>query len=253
MLAITREISPAFQDCQLTFLNREPIDLAKAHQQHANYEQALRNLGCTVETLPADPEFPDSVFVEDTAIVLDEIAVISRPGDLTRRGETDSIAKALQNYRKIVHLENPATLDGGDVLNFQRTLYVGVSRRTNRAGIQALRACVEPHGYRVQAVEVAQCLHLKTAVSQVTPDRLLLNREWVDPKIFGKAHCLNVASGEPMAANALYLPNGVIYPTASPRTRRILEEAGLKLHLVDFSEMAKAEAGATCCSLIFSR
>lgn len=250
MLALTRQISPAFEDCQLTFLERESIDLARAREQHAAYEQALRGLGCKVESLPADPDFPDSVFVEDTAIVLDEVAVITRPGNETRRGETASIADALARYRSIIRLLGPATMDGGDVLLFGRTLYVGVSQRTNREGVEGLRLSVEGFGYAVQPVEVAKCLHLKTAVSQVAPGVLLLNPDWVDPRSFGVARCIAVDPAEPAAANALYLPAGVVYPDAFPHTRRRLEDAGISLHLLDFSELAKAEAGATCCSLL---
>lgn len=250
MLALTREISDNLPQCQLTHLDRLPIDVARARRQHAIYEQALRDLGCQLVQLPADPACPDGVFIEDTAVVLDEIAIVTRPGAPSRQSETEAVAAALAQYRPVARLSGPATLDGGDVLQLGRTLFVGASRRSNAAGIVQLGELVAPHGYHVQAVEMGACLHLKTAVTQVAPDRLLLNPNWVDPAIFGWARWLAVAEDEPMAANALWLEGTVVYPRAYEKTARILQDAGLRLRRVEADELAKAEGGVSCCSLI---
>lgn len=254
--AITRGVSPAFAECELTHLAREPIDVALAERQHAAYEALLAELGCTIERLPVEPELPDSVFVEDAAVVLDEVAVITRPGAESRRGETVSVAAALAHHRPLVHLEAPATLDGGDVLRVGRRLFVGQSARSNGAGIARLAALVGPFGYRVDAVALDGCLHLKTAVTQVADNVLLVNRPWLDASAFAGYELLDVDPSEPTAANALRIADpsdgvsAVILPSAFPLTRSRLEARGIHVRTVDVSEVAKAEGGVTCCSLL---
>src|SRR5512139_3298635 len=139
MIAITRQISPRFQDCELTHLDRQPIDLDLARTQHQQYEAALRELGCEVISLPPEPDLPDSVFVEDVALALDEVAVITRPGADSRKPERESIAQALSPYRTLFTIEAPGTLDGGDVLSVGKTVYVGLSSRSNRSGLGQLQ------------------------------------------------------------------------------------------------------------------
>jgi len=251
LLAMTREISSSIGDCELTYQERRPIDLALAKSQHLRYEQALEELGCTVERLPAAPELPDSVFVEDTAIVLDELAVITRPGAESRRPETEPIAAALRAYRHLEFIRAPGTLDGGDVLRVNKQLFVGLSFRTNADGIEQLRRILQPFGYGVAAVPVRGCLHLKSAVTEVDRDTLLINREWIDADAFGRVRLIDVDPAEPMAANALLIEQAVIYSSAFPRTRKRLENVGIVVHPVDASELAKAEGGVTCCSLVF--
>jgi dimethylargininase len=187
-IAVTRGISAAMMRCELTHLRRTPIDTGLAREQHHAYEQALRALGCRIESLPEEPELADSVFVEDTAIVLDEVAVITRPGAPSRRAETASMAALLERYRRLAHIESPGTLDGGDVLRVERTLYVGASSRSNASGIEQLGELLLPFGYRVVPVAVRGCLHLKSAVTQVSADELLINcvlparvRDWRQP------------------------------------------------------------------------
>jgi dimethylargininase len=248
--ALTRAVPPSIARCELTHLAREPIDVARAASQHACYEVALARLGCTVLHLPDEPELPDSVFVEDTAVVLDEVAVISRPGAESRRPETASVAAALAPYRRLVCTQAPGTLDGGDVLRVGHIVYVGLSGRTNAEGVRQLAEVLAPHGYRVVGVPVRGCLHLKSAVTAVTDDTLLLNPEWVDASHFQRAERIDVHPDEPFAANALRIGDTLIYPSSAPRTRDRLEAAGLRVESVDASELAKAEAGVTCCSLI---
>ncbi len=252
-IAITRAVSPALADCELTHLTRSPIDVKLAERQHAAYEAALRELGCRVEQLPATPDFPDSVFVEDCALVLDEIAVITRPGAASRRGEAAEIAAALASHRPLLRIEAPFTLDGGDVLRLDRTLYVGLSSRSSAEAVTRLDALIAPHGYHAMGLPTRNCLHLKSAVSLVGEKLLLLNPDWVDPALFPDHDSIAVDPGEEAAANALLLDGRVILPAAHARTATRLEEAGLELLPLDVSELAKAEGGVTCCSLIVEK
>ena len=250
LVAITRPVSPSIARCELTHLAREVINVDVAREQHRRYERCLADLGCEIRRLPLEPELPDSVFVEDTAIVLDELAVVTRPGVESRRRETASVAKALEAYRELRHIEPPGTLDGGDVLRIDRIIYVCLSGRSNRAGIEQLRGFVEPFGYTVEAVEMAGCLHLKSAVTQVGRNTLLVNRAWVDVGVFEGMELVDVAPTEPMGGNALLIGEAVVYPMAYSKTRERLEDRGIEVRAVDMSELAKAEGGVTCCSLI---
>jgi len=250
-LALTREVSPALARCELTHLARAPIDLARAREQHRRYEAVLESLGCTLVRLPAEPELPDSVFVEDVAIVTDELAILTRPGAASRRPEVATVALALAPYRQLLAIEAPATLDGGDVLRVGRTVYVGQSRRTNADGLTQLRSILEPRGYRVVAVPVTGCLHLKSAVTQVAQDTVLLHPGWVEPATFAAHERIEIDPAEPHAANGLLARGTLVYPVAYPRTRERLEARGIPIAEVDVSELAKAEGAVTCCSVVF--
>ncbi len=252
LIAITRQVSPAIQRCELTHLERQPIDLERAKAQHLQYEQALRSLGVKVITLPAEPDLPDSVFVEDTAIVMNELAVITIPGAASRRPEKISVAAALSPYRKLEYIQPPATLDGGDVLVIGKTIYVGLTGRSNLPGIDQLRSLLYRQGYTVVGVPVSGCLHLKSAATLVAPDTLLFNPHWVDARDIGGMHAIEIDPVEPAAANALLVGEGVIYPTAHPRTAEKLRQAGIRIVPVEADELAKAEGAVTCCSLIFN-
>ena len=250
VIAITRPISPTINECELTHMSRAEIDVELAHIQHRNYQKALAALGCEVRTLAPAPVLPDAVFVEDTALVLDEIAVITRPGAASRRPECASVAAALAQYRDLRWIEAPGTLDGGDILRLGRKIFVGQSKRSNRAGIEQLALQLKPFGYMVQAVPVRGCLHLKSAVTPVGPDSLLINRDWVEGRTFNGFRLIDVAPHEPAGANALWLEDTIIYPAEYESTRQMLENNGLAVDMVDVSELGKAEGGVTCCSLI---
>lgn len=250
-IALIRDVSPALERCELSHLPRVPIDLAKARRQHRRYAETLAELGCRVESLPPLPENPDAVFVEDTAVVLDEAAVITRPGAESRRAEVDSSAAALARYKPLRYIEDPGTLDGGDVLRVGQRLYVGLSGRSNRAGIAQLAAHLKPLGYRVEAVALKDCLHLKTAVTEVAPGVLLINPGWVDKSAFQDVDFIEVDPTEPFGANAVRVENALVYPASYPRTRERLAKRGLDVYGVDMSETEKAEGGVTCCSLLF--
>jgi dimethylargininase len=216
-------VPPSIVQCELSHLERVPIDVDRAIAQHAEYERALVTLGCRVERIAPEPEMPDSVFVEDTAVVLDNVAVITRPGAESRRGETRSMAEALRSYRELAYIEEPGTLDGGDVLRLGDTLYVGLSARTNEEGIRQLSRFA-----RVVAVPVTKCLHLKSAVTDVAERTLLINSKWIDRSYFAGFELI-----EAEQANALRIGDAVIYPGAIP-----------------MDELAKAEGALTCCSVI---
>jgi dimethylargininase len=250
ILALTRAVPPSIGRCQLTHLARTPIDVGRAAAQHEAYEEALARLGCTVVRLADEPDLPDSVFVEDAAVVLDEVAVIARPGAESRRSETDSVAAALRPHRSLACIRSPGTLDGGDVLRLGRRVYVGLSGRTNADGARQLADLLAPYDYQVMGVEVHGCLHLKSAVTAVADDVILVNARWVDADTFAASRRIDVHPDEPFAANALRVGDAVLTSAAAPLTRERLESAGLTVESVDVSELAKAEAGVTCCSLI---
>jgi dimethylargininase len=250
-IALTREVSASIGRCELTHLSREPIDVERARAQHGAYEDALRSIGCDVRRLRPEPEMPDAVFVEDAAVVLGEVAVVTRPGAASRRGEVPSVAEALASYRDLAHIEPPATLDGGDVLVIGKSVFVGLSARTNEQGVRQLAGAVEPRGYTVRSLSVLSCLHLKTAVTRVGPRTVLLNGEWVDAAAFAAFERIEVHRDEPWAANALEVGGAVLHPAAYPRTRDRLRRHGLDVREVDVSELARAEGGVTCCSLVF--
>jgi dimethylargininase len=251
LAAITRDISPAMASCELTHLPRTPIDLDRARAQHRDYERALAEAGCRVERLPAGPDMPDAVFVEDIAIVLDELAIITRPGAESRRVEVPALAAALEPHRALRHIVAPGTIDGGDVLVCGRRVFVGASSRTNADAIAELRQIVAPHGYTVCAVTVRGCLHLKSAVTAVGDEMLLVNPQWIAKESLGGFDFVEVDPMEPAAANALRVGDVVIYPAAFPRTAERLATRGVTLWTIDASEVAKAEGAVTCCSVIF--
>jgi dimethylargininase len=251
LTAITRAVSPALSNCELSFIVRQPIDFAIACQQHRAYEQLLEQLGARVISLPAEPALPDSMFVEDPALVLDELAVIFPLGADSRRAEAASLAKALSQFRKLAYITLPGTLEGGDILRIGRRLYVGLSKRSNSEGASQLAAIVARYRYEVIRVDVTRCLHLKSAVTHLGGRTLLANREWFDPSPFSEYQWIDVDPAEAPAANALALGGTVIFPATFPRTRARMEAAGFHVTPLDISELQKAESGLTCSSLVF--
>ena len=228
-----------------------PIDIDRAAAQHGRYERALEAAGHDVVRVAPVPELPDAVFVEDTAVVFDDVAVMARPGAPARRAEVGPVAELLAEYRPLERIEAPATLDGGDVLRVGRQVWAGRSTRTNAAGIEQLRSMVEPRGYTVEAVAVSDCLHLKTAVTALSPDAVVLHPGRVDPAAFRDYEVVEVAPGEPEAANVLVLGDGAVLMAAGyPDTAGRVVALGLEVRTVEISELAKAEAGVTCCSLL---
>jgi dimethylargininase len=251
-LAFTREISPALDDCLLVYQPRVAIDVALARAQHASYERALADAGCMVFRVGTRTDLPDSVFIEDTAVVVDEIAVIARPGAESRRAEVADVEEALKPHRLLAHIDAPGTLDGGDVLVAGRTMFVGQTSRTNATGIEQLRGLMSHFGFAVAPVPVQGCLHLKSAVTPLTDDALLINRERVPAQAFRGFDLVDIDPTEHGAANVLRVGSRLICAAAYPRTRERLERRGFAVTPVDLSEIAKAEGAVTCCSLILS-
>jgi dimethylargininase len=248
--AILREVSRSLGRCELTHIEREPIDIGVARTQHSAYERLLASLGCSILLLPEEPELPDAVFVEDTAVVLPELAIVTRSGALSRRPEAPSVATALARYRRLVHIEAPGTIDGGDVLVAGREVFIGETGRSNGHAMEQVARVLHPLGYVVRGVPVSGCLHLKSAVTPCGPDTLLVNPAWVDPALFRGKSIIDVDPLESHAANALLLDGGIVYPSSFPRTHGRLLAHGMTVHQIDLSELAKAEGAVTCCSLI---
>ncbi|HJT99430.1 MAG TPA: dimethylargininase [Rhodanobacteraceae bacterium] len=249
--AIIRDVSDTLGECELSWIERAPIDVARARRQHGAYREALERCGCRVVALAAEHALPDAVFVEDIALVLDEIAILTRPGAPSRRPESASIADALSRHRTLHAIDAPGTIDGGDVLRIGRTIHVGESARTNAAGIAAFEAIVAPLGYRVKPVRVRRCLHLKSAVTEVGDGLVLIDPDWIDRAAFEEYERIEIDPAETHAANGLFVGGRVIYPLSFPRTRQRLADAGVETVVVDVSELQKAEGAVTCCSLVF--
>jgi len=245
--AVTRSVSPSIGHCELTHVERVPIDAARAAVQHTAYEAVLIDAGCTLVRVPDAPDQPDAVFVEDTAVVAGGIAVITRPGARSRRAEVDSVEHTLREFIPVVRLEAPATLDGGDVLRLGDRLFVGTSARTNDEGIRQLRAAT---GLEVIPVPLTGALHLKTAVTALDPETILYQPRWVEPAQFGSVRAVEVDPSEPFAANTLRVNDSLVLPAAHPRTAERCAPFVPGILTVEVDELAKAEGGVTCCSIL---
>ncbi len=249
-IALTRSLSPEIIHCELTHLERSPIDLDKALKQHKEYENALNEMGYHIRRLPDTHHLPDSVFVEDTAVVLSEIGIITRPGAESRREETVTMEEILQEYRPLKRIEHPGTMDGGDILVIGKHIYAGLSARTNQHAIDQLNSFVSPYGYHVTAIPVTKCLHLKTGIAVLDDYLILINPEWIDPEHFPEYKILTVHPAEPFGANVMRRHQKALCPQSFPQTAELLQKQGYEVLTIDQSELAKAEAGLTCCSVI---
>ena len=251
LTAITRGVSPEINRCELGFLPRREIDVAKAVEQHRQYEACLRDLGVEVISLPAEPGWPDCMFVEDPAVVVNEVAVLTRMGAESRRKEVERLSTVLARFRPLKWLRTPATLEGGDVLRLGMTLYAGLSARTNQAGIDQLREILKPFGYSVREVTVRGCLHLKSGCCAIGERRILANRDWIDASAFEGCEIVDVPPEEPAAANVLTIGDTALVPAAYPDAAALLQDLGWDVRRLDISELMKAEAGMTCSSILF--
>ncbi len=248
--AIIQRPSPRLTDGELTFLPKRGIDFEKALAQHRSYGEMLQRCGAAVIVQEANPHLPDSVFVEDTAVVLDELAVMTPMGVASRQAETEIVAAALRAYRPLVRIAPPARIEGGDVLRIGRVLYVGRSTRTDSGGIAALEGIVRPHGYTVRAVAVSGCLHLKTGCTALDEETVLINPDWIDPAPFASLRRICVPPEEPFGANILRIGGTLCMHTGFERTQTLIARQGYRVDLTDISEFIKAEAGLTCMSLL---
>lgn len=259
LFAITRQVSSSINRCELTHIAREPINYDRARLQHQQYEEALRSLGVQVISLPEEQDLPDSVFVEDTALVLDECAIMLNPGAASRRPEVDSVEKALSPYRETYRMPSGGSLDGGDILRIGKHIFVGLSDRSTEEGVSQLSTILEqgrmngPSGYQIHQVKVSGCLHLKSAVTQVRENTLLINPDWVSKDDFPGMQFIDIHPSEVYAANALLVGKKTICSSSFPKTQEKLHNSGVEMLTLATDELAKAEGALTCCSLIFKQ
>ncbi|MEE8468445.1 MAG: arginine deiminase-related protein [Planctomycetota bacterium] len=253
LTALVRRPGADLSACELTHLEREPVDALRAAQQHAAYVTALRELGVQVTELEPLDGHPDALFVEDCALVLDEIAVLCRPGVASRRGEVASLEPHLALHRELVHIEEPGTLEGGDLVVIEGVVHVGWSGRTNHAGLKMLAHLLLEHGYLVKAAEVHGCLHLKSALSHLGDGRVLANRHWANLERVRASEVLEVDPSEPFGANVLKVGEILLCSASYPRTNQRLSAAGYELRVLELDELHKMEAAVTCPSLVFRK
>ncbi|MFQ5631029.1 MAG: dimethylarginine dimethylaminohydrolase family protein [bacterium] len=247
--ALVHTVSPKINDCELTHLDRKPIDIDLAEQQHAAYCQLLESHGFEVVKLCDARHHPDAVFIEDTAVVFDEFAVLTNPGAASRRGEISATEAELKKYRKSKRIETPATLDGGDVVHIGNTVFVGETRRTNQEGIKAFAKMLKRYDYEVIPVNVRDCLHLKSACTAITNRSLLANPDWVNLDPFSHMNVITV--DETWAANTIRLSDTIYLAASFPKTINQLRELGFRVDSIDVSEFLKAEGGLSCLSIRF--
>jgi dimethylargininase len=285
--ALVREVPTSFTRALAMTAPASPIDVGRAREQHLAYQRALRACHAEITVIAADEACPDCVFVEDTAVIADGLALITRPGAPSRRPETMAIARALGAVMKIVHMDTPAippalgaaidlargaapafagalatmgitgidpsaTLDGGDVMRVGRVFYVGRSARTSAAGIAFLQRTFEPRGYRVVALDLPPgVLHLKCVVSPLADDTILLADASLPPELFAGLRIVRAPREETYAANAVAVGEHVIVAQEFPRTHEALAAAGFTLHPVPTTEVRKADGSLTCQSLLY--
>lgn len=248
--AITRTPAKSFAE-GLTTSNLGPPDHEKMLRQHAAYIETLKSIGLEVIILDEQENFPDAHFVEDTAVVTPDVAVIARPGASARQGEEDSIAAVLAQYRKTVRLAAPATLDGGDVLMVDNHLFIGLSERTNRDGAVQLGSYLEEYGNTWNAIPVGAGLHLKSSINYIGNDTLLVTEEFAKEEVFKEYVKIIVDADEAYAANTLWINDRLITPAGFTATRSKLDATGMKVIELDMSEVRKMDGGLTCLSLRF--
>ena len=252
MIALTHVISPNIDQCELSFLQKSPINHKRAVEQHGHYCQLLRNCGLEVIELSVNRSFPDSTFIEDTAVVFDELAIMASMGVESRRREVPGVESVLGCYRDIQRIRLPATLEGGDVVCIEKKIFVGISSRTNMAGFETIKEILEPFGYQVIPLAVNGCLHLKSACVAVDEKTLLVNPHWLDLQPLKDFRIIPVPEDEPAGVNSLRINNTLCMHSGYQKTIDSLLKLGFSVKAVDISELLKAEAGMTCSSIIFS-
>jgi dimethylargininase len=249
--AIVRGVSRRIAACELTYRTREDINFEKATMQLERYCDLLRKWGVDLMPLVASDTHPDCCFVQDTAVVLDEVCVIASMGAPSRHGEVSEVERLFSPLRKVLRILPPATLDGGDVVQFGKRLFVGLSSRTNARGIAALEKIVEVLGYSVVPVAVTGGLHLTTGCGIVNDETVLLNPRWIDATAFRDLRQLHVPEQEPWAANTIRVDDHLCVEYEAPRTIDLVQPYAGSIDTLDISEFRKAEGSLSCLSLIF--
>ena len=246
-IALVREPSPSFVDALSEHPLKGTIHFARAFEQHRQYVQALNQLGMDVLFLASLKDCPDGVFVEDTAVVTDEVAFLCSFKEESRQSETPSVLQELEKFRKIEVLEPPLLVDGGDVLQTEDTVFMGLSRRTNQEAVDFFQSRLDR---KVVPVPVSHGLHLKTAATYLGKNIIVANPSKVDTSIFSSFEIIETTPSEQHAANGLAVGNQVILPAGFPRLARVLRGRGWEIFQVCMSEFEKADGGVTCLSLI---
>jgi dimethylargininase len=227
-------------------------DYKKAVEDHVKYVEILRELGLEVRELPANEEYPDSTFIEDVAVCTNQFAVITNPGAECRRGETKGMKQVLEDFfGEIEEIKWPGTLEGGDVMAAEDYFYIGLSDRTNSAGADQLLSLLRKHNLKGTTVPLPKMLHLKSGVSYLDENNLLVTRELADNNFFNGFNKIIIDGDESYAANSLYINGSVIVPDGFPKTREKIEKAGYKAITADVSEFRKVDGGLSCLSLRF--
>jgi dimethylargininase len=248
MLALTHSPSWQLAHCELTHLGRQRIDTELARRQHRAYCVALQEAGVEVHTFSMNRQYADSAFVEDIAIVLDEMIILGAMGAKSREPETVAWCDILAKYRPIHKLPCGATMEGGDVLRIGKDLLIGLSSRTNAFAIEAVAETLRPLGYNVRGVPVSNCLHLKTACTALNDECLLINPNWINANLLPRKKILEAT--DEWGANVVRLPDRLLANDQNRATIEQLRDANFNVCSVELSEFAKAEAGATCLSLL---
>jgi len=246
--AILRRPGPDFAAGLTTSALGAPA-LSTMLAQHAAYAGALARLGLQIELLDPLPGFPDAYFVEDVAVIVPELAIVTRPGAPSRRGEAGEINFVLARHRPVANVTGDATLEGGDVLVLGKRVWVGLSSRTNQQGASQLRRLLEPHGYEVRTEEVPGGLHFKSSVTHLGEGRMLTTEAFADLPALADCERVVVEPGEEFAANCLFVNGTLLVPAGAPKTRRKLDALGLPIVELDVSEARKMDGGLTCMSL----
>lgn len=249
--AVARKPCKNFARGLTTTVSTEPADYALMAKQHAAYLEALTAAGLEVIVLDPLPDYPDAHFVEDTAIVTPDVAVITNPGAPSRRGEEESIAAVLAEFRKIEHIQHPGTVDGGDVLQAGSRFFIGLSERTNKQGAEQLGRILQNYGYTSTLVPVGAGLHFKSSVNYVGGNTLLVTKHFARNEHLSGYAKIVAESSEEYAANTLLVNEHLLMPTGFPRTRRQLEPLGFKIIEIETSEVRKMDGGLTCMSIRF--
>lgn len=253
-LALVRAVSSRLADAELTFLDRTPIDVERAAVEHASYVALLERLGHdVVRVAPAD-DLPDAVFVEDAVVVVDDLAVLTRPGAASRRPEVATVRDAVERLSlRTASIEAPATLDGGDVLQVGRTVFVGLGGRTTPDAVEQLARHLQPLGRTVVPVAVTGCLHLKTGATALPDGTVLCLPDLLDVEPFTRAGLPLLEAREPNGADVVLSGDRVVLSAAAPETAALVRERGFEVHEVDIRELEKAECGPTCLSVLVPR
>ena len=252
--ALVRQVSTRLADAELTYLDRVPIDVARAREQHAGYVALLRRLGHeVVEVAPRD-DLPDGTFVEDAVVVVEDLAVLTRPGAESRQPEVASVRDVVQGLGlRTAAVQAPDTLDGGDVLQVGSTVFVGLGGRTTAGAVDQLRAHLAPLGRTVVAVPVLGCLHLKTGATALPDGTVLTVPGWIDCAPFAQAGLPLLEVPEPTGVDVVLSGDRVVLSAAAPRTASLVRGRGVEVHEVDIGELEKAECGPTCLSVLVPR